>query len=74
MIIIPNGVLTAEITYHRRDYDWLLQEFVIQMDDLYPDYPRFTKFIRFWRAQDLARIRQINIAFQNGSIKYRVEI
>ena len=74
MLIYPNGVLTASIIYHIPTHEALLQEFIIQMDDLHPEYPRFTKFIHYWRREQLARIQQIQLAFCEGSTSYRIEL
>jgi uncharacterized protein Usg len=45
------GLTTAEILYRRPDRHWLLQTYVWQDYDLFPDFPGLQKFLAFWRAQ-----------------------
>jgi uncharacterized protein Usg len=42
------GLTTAEILYRRPDHLWLLQTYVWQDYDVYPDFPELNRFLEFW--------------------------
>ncbi len=42
------GLTTANIVYRRPDHDWLLQQYVWQDFDLFPNFPELNKFLNFW--------------------------
>ena len=42
------GLTTAEILYRRPDHPWLLQTYVWQDYDLFPDFPTLKTFLDFW--------------------------
>ena len=43
------GLTTANILYRRPDHPWLLQSYVWQNYDLYPDFPELLGFLGFWQ-------------------------
>jgi uncharacterized protein Usg len=43
------GLTTAQILYRRPDHPWLLQTYVWQDYDLFPEFPTLQKFLEFWR-------------------------
>ena len=43
------GLTTANILYRRPDHPWLLQSYVWQNRDLYPDFPELRSFLAFWQ-------------------------
>jgi uncharacterized protein Usg len=43
------GLTTARILYRRPDHRWLLQSYVWQDYDLWPEFPLLQKFLAFWR-------------------------
>jgi uncharacterized protein Usg len=43
------GLTTAHILYRRPDHPWLLQSFVWQQYDLYPQFPILQRFLAFWQ-------------------------
>ena len=43
------GLTTANILYRRLDHPWLLQSYVRQNYDLYPDFPELRGFLEFWQ-------------------------
>jgi len=45
------SLTTAEILYHLPDYPHLLQTFVWQQLDLFPQLPELKKFLAFWQDQ-----------------------
>ena len=42
------GLTTAHILYRRPDHHWLLQSFVWQQYDLFPEFPELQRFLAFW--------------------------
>ncbi len=44
------GLTTANILYRRPDHRWLLQTFIWQNYDLYPEFPELQRFLNFWRT------------------------
>ena len=45
------GLTTAEILYRRPDHRWLLQSYVWQDYDLFPNFPALKDFLTFWQAK-----------------------
>jgi uncharacterized protein Usg len=43
------GLTTAEILYRRPDRQWLLQSYVWQDYDLFPQFPALQDFLAFWQ-------------------------
>jgi uncharacterized protein Usg len=44
------GLTTARILYRRPDHRWLLQSYVWQDYDLWPEFPLLLKFLAFWHG------------------------
>jgi len=45
------GLTTARIFYRRPDHPWLLQTYVWQQYDVWPEFPVLQKFLAFWREK-----------------------
>lgn len=45
------GLTTAEILYRCPDRRWLLQSYIWQDYDLFPDFPCLQKFLAFWQEK-----------------------
>lgn len=45
------GLTTAEILYRRPDRRWLLQSYVWQDYDMFPDFPALNDFLTFWQQK-----------------------
>lgn len=45
------GLTTAEILYRRPDRRWLLQSYVWQDYDMFPDFPALKDFLTFWQQK-----------------------
>jgi uncharacterized protein Usg len=58
------GLTTAEILYRRPDHKWLLQAYVWQEYDLYPDFPQLMKFLAFWQAKLDGPLFKVTVAHQ----------
>jgi uncharacterized protein Usg len=46
--VLGYGLTTAEIVYRRPDRHWLLQTYVWQDYDMFPDFPALKDFLTFW--------------------------
>ena len=56
------GLTTAEILYRRPDYSWLLQSYVWQDYDLFPDFPELQRFLTFWREKLEGPLYSVRVA------------
>lgn len=56
------GLTTAEILYRRPDHHWLLQTYVWQNYDLFPDFPELNKFLEFWRDKLEGPLHSVTVA------------
>ena len=45
------GLTTAHIFYRRPDHPWLLQTYIWQEYDLFPQFPVLQRFLAFWQRQ-----------------------
>lgn len=55
------GLTTAQIVYHIPDNHSLLQEFIWQQFDLFPDFPALCKFLRFWENEIEGPLHSITV-------------
>jgi len=58
------------VLYFLPDYNSIIQEFVFQQYDLLPEYPKLSKFIRFWKRNIEAEIHSVGIASTFNEYKY----
>jgi len=56
------GLTTANILYRRPDHPWLLQSYVWQNYDLYPDFPELQGFLKFWQKSLEGVLHSVTIA------------
>jgi len=56
------GLTTAQIFYHFPDHPKLLQFFVWQNYDLFPDFPELQRFLGFWRESLEGRLHSVLVA------------
>ena len=56
------GLTTAEILYRRPDHSWLLQTYVWQHYDLFPQFPELQRFLEFWRAKLDGPLHSVRVA------------
>ncbi|MBV8793209.1 MAG: usg protein [Pseudolabrys sp.] len=56
------GLTTAEILYRRPDHHWLLQAYVWQDYDLFPDFPELQRFLTFWREKLEGPLYSVRVA------------
>ncbi|WP_230533292.1 usg protein [Microvirga roseola] len=56
------GLTTAQILYRIPDHLSLVQEYVWQDYDLYPDFPTLTKFLAFWEETLDGPLHSVTVA------------
>ena len=49
--VLGYGLTTAEIVYRRPDHRWLLQTYVWQDYDMFPNFPALKDFLAFWETK-----------------------
>jgi uncharacterized protein Usg len=58
------GLTTAHILYRRPDHRWLLQSYIWQAYDLFPQFPELTKFLNFWQQKLEGPLHSVQVAHQ----------
>ena len=56
------GLTTAQIVYRRPDHPWLLQSYVWQDYDLFPNFPSLKRFLTFWEDKLEGRLHSVVVA------------
>ena len=56
------GLTTARIFYRRPDHLWLLQTYVWQDYDLFPNFPTLQKFLNFWQKSLDGPVHSVMVA------------
>jgi uncharacterized protein Usg len=56
------GLTTADILYRRPDHRWLLQEYIWQDFDNFPDFPALTAFLEFWQRDLDGPLHRVTVA------------
>jgi uncharacterized protein Usg len=56
------GLTTAHIFYRRPDHLWLLQTYVWQDYDLWPNFPLLQEFLQFWQRQLEGPLHSVTVA------------
>jgi len=56
------GLTTAQILYHRPDHPWLLQTYVWQEYDLWPQFPQLQAFLAFWQRSLAGALHSVTVA------------
>jgi uncharacterized protein Usg len=56
------GLTTAHILYRRPDHRWLLQSYVWQAYDLFPEFPELHRFLAFWREKLEGPLHSVQVA------------
>ena len=56
------GLTTAQIFYRIPDHRSLVQEYVWQDYDLFPDFPVLTKFLAFWEEKLEGPLHSVTVA------------
>ena len=56
------GLTTAEILYRRPDRHWLLQSYLWQNFDMFPDFPALKDFLAFWETTLEGPLHSVTVA------------
>jgi uncharacterized protein Usg len=56
------GLTTAQILYRRPDHPWLLQTYVWQEYDLFPQFPELQGFLQFWQRSLEGILHSVTVA------------
>jgi uncharacterized protein Usg len=56
------GLTTAEILYRRPDHKWLLQSYLWQDYDLFPEFPELKRFLAFWQEKLEGPLFKVTVA------------
>ena len=56
------GLTTAQILYRRPDHPWLLQTYVWQQYDVWPEFPVLQEFLAFWREKLDGPLHSVTVA------------
>ncbi|MCA0400178.1 MAG: usg protein [Proteobacteria bacterium] len=56
------GLTTASILYRIPDHPHLLQEFIWQEYDLFPEFPILNRFVAFWKREIEGALHSIRVA------------
>ncbi|MGV7032475.1 usg protein [Methylobacterium symbioticum] len=56
------SLTTAEILYRLPDHPHLLQSFVWQRHDLFPDFPELKRFLAFWESSIEGPLHSVKVA------------
>jgi len=56
------GLTTAHILYRRPDHRWLLQSYVWQNYDLFPEFPELHRFLTFWMEKLEGPLHSVRVA------------
>src|SRR6202022_2063939 len=65
--VLGYGLTTAEIVYRRPDRHWLLQTYVWQDYDLFPNFPALKDFLAFWEKSLKDPCSQLPLRTRNSS-------
>jgi uncharacterized protein Usg len=56
------GLTTAHILYRRPDHRWLLQSYVWQAYDMFPEFPELQRFLAFWQEKLEGPLHSVEVA------------
>jgi uncharacterized protein Usg len=56
------SLTTAHILYRRPDHHWLLQSYIWQAYDLFPEFPELQRFLAFWQENLDGPLHSVRIA------------
>lgn len=74
ILLLPRLLtVTLAVSYYRLDYPSILQDFVWQLDDRTPDFPRVHKFLDHWRREIEAVIAEVQISTHDGADWRRID-
>ena len=66
IIIKKTKLVTTNVYYYIPDYPGLVNMFLFQCEDYVPDIPKINKFLKYWKDNNLAVIKEIIIAHSDS--------
>jgi uncharacterized protein Usg len=60
-IIKPRTVITVDVLYYLPDYPSIVEEFIWQTPDLWPEIPRIHEFLGYWHENIEATIEKVYV-------------
>jgi uncharacterized protein Usg len=60
--VLGYGLTTAHILYRRPDHRWLLQSYIWQNYDLFPEFPELHRFLKFWMEKLEGPLHSVRVA------------
>jgi uncharacterized protein Usg len=60
--LVGYGLTTAQILYRRPDHNWLLQTYVWQAYDMFPEFPELHRFLQFWQDKLEGPLHSVQVA------------
>ena len=67
--VLGYGLTTAEIVYRRPDRHWLLQTYVWQDYDMFPNFPALQDFLAFWQQKLEGPLFAVTVAHANPCLR-----
>ena len=61
ILIRPKELITVKVDYYIPDYTHIINEFICQYDDIWPEIPRVHKFLNYWKVNVEAVISGIYV-------------
>ena len=59
------GLTTAQILYRRPDHPWLLQTYIWQNYDVFPNFPTLQRFLDFWQKTLEGPLHSVTVCHSN---------
>lgn len=69
IILNKTQLVTVKVEYYIPDYSHIINEFIWQTEDVWPQIPRIHNFLNFWRNNIEAAIHEIFLQKNNNSWK-----
>ena len=69
-----NRLVTLHIFYRLPDYRQILRDFIWQLYDLPPDFPRVFAYLDFWKAEVEGPLHSVEIHYPELMIVPNVEV
>lgn len=66
LILKKRELITVDVNYFMPDHQSLLQSFIWQTEDLWPDIPRIYKFLSYWERNIPSKIHRVFVICQDG--------
>ena len=61
ILIRPKELITVKVDYYMPNYTHIINEFICQYDDFWPEIPRVHKFLLYWKNNIEATISGVYV-------------